>query len=348
MLKESVEVWERQRQEAVDAVKQQGGNKAAAARELGISRSTLRRRLETVARHKAKKPKVEGPELPDFPDDDIPTEQLLDTMEHRFEKRQAAAKARQWFKIKMPDSKPVGLAWVGDPHVDDNGCNIRLLRHHAKLLAETEGAYGINLGDLQNNWTGRLMRLYADQDTSLKTASKLAKWYMLESGIDWLVWILGNHDLWTGLPDVAEAVRNKVYMQDWQAQFCLAFPGGEECRIWAAHNFPGNSMWNTLHSAQRAAHTKAQAHIYACGHTHNYAIHQEESASKEFTYWLIRARGYKYLDDYAEKLGHASQEEGATVLSVIDPNASSMAGFVQCFTDLEEGLEFLTWKRSRG
>jgi len=136
-------------------------------------------------------------------------------------------------------------------------------------------------------------------------------------------------------------------MEEWQAKFKLVFPNKKECRIWAAHDFPGHSMWNTMHGAQRAAHMKEEAHLYICGHTHNWALHQEESASREFVYWLARARGYKFMDDYAEKLGHFSQDNGAAILTIIDPDAASQAGFVQCYADVEHGADVLTYMRSR-
>ena len=64
-------------------------------------------------------------------------------------------------------------------------------------------------------------------------------------------------------------------------------------------------------------------------------------------YTLLRARGYKYIDQYAENLGYASQQHGATICAVIEPRADSPAQFVKCFADLAEGAEFLAWKRGR-
>ena len=64
-------------------------------------------------------------------------------------------------------------------------------------------------------------------------------------------------------------------------------------------------------------------------------------------YTLLRARWYKYIDQYAENLGYPSQQFAATVCEVIEPRASSPAQFVKCFADLAEGAEFLTWKRGR-
>lgn len=291
--------------------------------------------------------------LPDFPEGDLPVEQLLDLAERRFKKRHELHQARQWFPVQVNMEGPIGVLWFGDPHVDDDGCHMPLLRRHTRLAKEHPAIFGANIGDTTNNWTGRLARLFANQEASQTTARKFARWFLTESGVRWLIWILGNHDAWGDGSEIlrlmgATMVRGEQPpMEDWQARFRLVFPSGREARIHAAHNFPGHSMWNTLHGPQRAAHTKSMAHLYIAGHTHNWALHQEESASREFTYWLARARGYKFLDDYAENLGHQPQQEGAAILSVFDPDATSMTGFLTCFADPEEGAEFLTWKRAR-
>lgn len=322
----------------------------AAARALGISRATLTHRVDQA---RARLGKSEASlELPEFPDDDISPREIIDTMKRRYEKRHEAHSAKQWFPIKVNIDGPIGILWFGDPHVDDDGCNWPLLDRHVEI-ARQEGIFGANIGDTTNNWSGRLARLFANQETSQGTARKLARWFLCESGVDWLIWILGNHDAWG---DGSEILRlmgattlhtQKLPMEDWAARFRLVFPNGREARINAAHNFPGHSMWNTLHGPQRAAHTKEQAHLYIAGHTHNWALHQEESASREFVYWLARARGYKFLDQYAENLGHAAQQEGAAILSVFDPEATSMTGFLTCFADPEEGASYLAWKRKK-
>ena len=92
---------------------------------------------------------------------------------------------------------------------------------------------------------------------------------------------------------------------------------------------------------------KEQAHLYVAGHTHNWALHQEEAASRQFTYWLARCRGYKFIDDYAELLGHSPQEGGASIVSILDPNSTTESGLVQCFADVDQGARYLTWLRAQ-
>lgn len=342
---------ERYTKEEIISAYQQAKTVKAAAKLLGCSQSTIRLKLEThgidsieISKAMAKG----GVSLPDFPDDDIPIDEIRQIMAKRFEKRHAHHKAKDWYSVKVKLKGPIGITFWGDPHVDDDGCHWTLLEHHCDLHRGTEGLYSVNIGDTINNWAGRLEKLYAAQETSHKTAKKLARWFLVESGIKWICWLSGNHDLWTDFPEWLRAHNvARVPLEDWQARFKLAFPNGREVKIWAAHDFSGNSQWNSLHGLQKAAHTKAEAHIYAAGHTHNWAVHQEESGSRDFVYWLIRSRGYKFIDDYALKLGHFPQEEGASITCIINPDAKTESGLVQAYADMDAATDYLKFLRRR-
>jgi|TARA_Y100000296_G_scaffold20276_1_gene24072 hypothetical protein len=323
------------------ALREEFGTVAAVVTEMGLNRSKVQRLL----RVEGAEPPITPPELPD---DDIPVEDIVGLMKTRFEKRYEHHKAKKWMPFKVMMDGPIGICWLGDPHVDDDGCNWPKLDEDLDSIVGTEGMFGASIGDATNNWVGRLLAQYARQETSKTTAGKLTKYLMEKVGRDWLIWLIGNHDEWNdGAHYLREMGSHIVVMEDWQAQITLKFPNGRDARIWAAHDFPGHSQWNTMHAAQKAAHMKDWAHLYICGHKHNWALHQEESASKEFIYWLARARGYKFIDDYGGKLGHASQQEGASIVSVFDPDAENMASFLHCYADVQEAAEFLTWKRSK-
>ncbi len=333
--------------EMVAAVAEHGGNVTNAADALGLARGTLQNRLRAAKRRGLTRADEAPVDLPEFPDDDIDTERIIQSLEKRFSKRSGAAAARKWFKVKVNIDGPFGIMWYGDPHLDSNGCNWPLLRKHIALHKKCDALLGAGLGDYSDNWTGRLIRLYADADTSKHTARKLVKWFLQDAGVPWFLFIMGNHDLWNdGDALLREMNVNRIVMED-RAQFRLVPPNGQECRIWVEHDFKGHSMWNTLHAAQKAAHMKEMAHLYVSGHKHNWALHHEESASRGFCYWLARTRGYKYIDDFSESLGHFPQEEGASIVSIHDPNATSMAGFVQCFADPEEATDYLIFKRKK-
>lgn len=137
-----------------------------------------------------------------------------------------------------------------------------------------------------------------------------------------------------------------MQMAAWQARFSLLFPNNRRCKIWMSHDFPGHSQWNSLHGAMKAAKMKDQAHIYACGHKHNAALVNEENAERDFTFWLLRAKGYKDIDHYGDVLGHVGQKSGHSITAIIDPSKPD-SQMVHCFQDMELAADFLTFKRSK-
>lgn len=340
---------------AVSALRAAKGNESEAARMMGIPRPTYQNYLKRAKERgmlAGRSAPSGGLELPDFPVDDIPIEDVIEQMSARFETRRRSYDAHTWFPVKMADSKPIGLLFAGDPHLDDGGANWPLIKEHAKICRETEGIYGVNIGDSTNCWGGRLIKKYADQDTSLKTARRLVEWFLLDSGIRWLIWLYGNHEqMGDGSALLAQMAKRyktqAVVMHDWEARFSLNFPGGTSIRIFTAHDLPGNSIWNPLHGPVKAAMLGKDIDLLVCGHKHNWAMSQWELAEQGTAPLMIRTRGYKHFDDFAKRIGKIEQDEGASILTVINPKSQSRAGRLLSFVDIAAGADYLTWLRKR-
>lgn len=285
--------------------------------------------------------------MPFIPDDDLPTPELVDLMVKRFGKRQNAHESKKWMEFSIDTDLPIGLCWFGDPHLDDDGCNWPQLKRDIDVCKNTPGMFGANIGDSHNNWVGRLMKEYANQETSRGTAWKLVEWFFKDSGVNWLLWLLGNHDSWNfGSETMAQIVKHVCRMVDWRAQIKLKFKNGTEVLIDAAHDHSGHSQWNSLHGQQKASTMGGIAHLYIAGHKHNWALAQNECPHTHRVYWLARARGYKHIDSYGENLGFGSQKSGSSIVTVIDPKANEL-NRIKCFADVKEGADYLTYLRSQ-
>jgi len=166
--------------------------------------------------------------------------------------------------------------------------------------------------------------------------------------VPWVVWLHGNHDTMHGEFSTFLKTVNvaQIPMVDWRAKFKLRFPGGGEVRIDAAHNHKGTSIYNRLHGQKRAALFDEDADIYVAGHHHTWGLTHEELDDGRVV-WQARARGYKWIDEYATRHNFHRDEYGSTILFVIDPEESSAVKRITAFADLEEGADFLTWKRSK-
>lgn len=322
--------------DVVEAVAHYGGVKPA-ARALGVPATTMHSRYT----------KARAMRAPTMPDPSLPIVDILEQAERRYSTLHALDTAQTWAEVQITDKKPIGILWFGDPHLGDNGCNIKLIRQHAALCAKTDGLYGANIGDTTNNWSmdGRLSKLWAEQDASIHTERRLARWLMLESGVDWLVWLVGNHDGWNSGETILRGMNTSaIFMQNWEAKFKLCFPSGETVKIHAAHNFKGFSDWNPMHGPLKASIKTSDADLYVAGHIHTPGSMQIDLPGPRFPL-LLRVASYKRFDVHAKLHGFMDHPLGSAVLTIFNPEANDPSGKITHFFDVELGARVLTMMR---
>lgn len=334
-------------QDVLDLVEKYG-SVSEASRYSDLKRSTFESRYQRardILEDPATKETVEQEvSLPTFPDPDVDIDVILDHLSKRFNKKAEHEKAKHWFKIKIP-TRFYGLVVIGDPHLGVH-CRIDLLRRDISLLQKTKNVGAVQIGDVTNNWSGRLISLYSEEDISRHTERRLARWFLKEAGIPWVAWLHGNHDQMnsefsTYLETINAA---QIPMTDWAAKFKLVFQNDVEVKIDASHNHKGTSIYNKLQGQKRASLWGEEADIYVAGHHHTWAISQEEQNGRVIN--LARARGYKGNDDFALRHQFSEENYGASIMFVIDSEAAPNVR-VKPFADIEEGCEFLTWKQNR-
>lgn len=329
-----------------------GGSTQAISQETGISYGTVKHYIK-AAREKGfltesdvYSPIESALKFPVIPDEDLSAEEILAHMQKAFNKRLNAEAAKKWFKIEVQENLPIAINWFGDPHLGSNGCNVGLLQRDVKIVAATPGMYGANIGDTVDNWAGRLVRLYAENDVSRRTERVLARWFLQESGIRWLLWLEGNHDTMDG--EFAQYLRTlnaaKIPMHDWRAQFIVAFPNGIEVRVDAAHDHKGHSMYNDLQGQERASFFEEPADLYIAGHRHTFAYKVKEMADGRVVL-MARVRGYKMIDGYAKKWQFPNNQQGASGVVILDPLTKCLGERMTFCTDVQAGANKLTYLR---
>ncbi|NRA30997.1 MAG: hypothetical protein HRU11_12150 [Parvularculaceae bacterium] len=287
-------------------------------------------------------------EHPELPSSDTPIDELLASKRARFSRTKAAKDAARWRKVRLRGGGPMGLLCFGDPHIDDDGCDIEALERDMKLVKETDGLFAGNIGDSINNWVGRLMRLHANQSTTATDAWRLAEWFLKDLDEHWVFWLLGNHDAWNDGMEVFSRMGGLVKMDDWQARLALTFDNGRECRLHAAHNFPGTSIRDKNWGEKRAdAESYGAAQIYMAGHLHTAAMQCVPCPNRGKPIWYARASGYKAIDSYADNLGYSRQTGGESLTFIFDQDADDEMGFVTGFLNSAEAVDFLQFKRER-
>jgi hypothetical protein len=289
----------------------------------------------------------------EFTFEDVPTgnEPIGDLIENRIKKyalKRDARNAENLINVKINVNGPVGIAHFGDPHIDDDGTNIAELLMHADLIQKTEGMFGGNIGDNQNNWIGRLARLYGEQSTSAKESWRLTEHFI--SKVDWLYLVGGNHDAWSGPGDPLEwmcSQSNGVFSNN-GVRMNLIFPNKKKVRINARHNFTGHSMWNTAHGLIKAIQMGWRDHILTAGHTHVSGYQVLKDPSSGLISHALRIASYKEMDKYADDKGLPDQNIFKCPVTIIDPQyADNEPRLITTIFEPNEGAEYLTWKRNR-
>jgi hypothetical protein len=335
-----------------------------AAEKLGIDERSVRGRLKKAASRLGLDIDTTDAKFPNYykriekkrkefeaappPDGDVPVEQLVAHMKKRFEKKKAHEEARKLIPVAVKLDGPIGILHFGDPHVDDDGTDIGLLERHKKLCIDTDGLFAANVGDISNNWIGRLARLYADQATSAPQAWRLVEWFLKDLKLLYLIG--GNHDGWSGAGDPIKWIARQsgsIY-QSSECRMALNFPGGRQVRVNARHDFAGTSQWNPAHGPMKAIFHGVRDHIAICGHKHKSGYGIIKDPDTGIACHAFQVASYKIFDRYARDRGFRDQSLGPCVLTVIDPALpDAHPDLVKPFWDAEEGAAFLNWKRRK-
>jgi len=249
----------------------------------------------------------------------IPIDELIAFRQKQYKQKAKSKDNRMLTNIDIKQSGPIGTAHFGDPHVDDDGTDLAQILHYVDVLNDTDGMFCGNLGDIQNNWIGRLQALYGQQSTSARESWKLTEYFV--SKVQWLYLVAGNHDVWSGDGDPLEFMMrdHKGLYERFGARMNLRFPNGKEIRINARHTFKGNSIWNTAHGVARAAQTGWKDHILTCGHTHVSGYQVLKDPATGLISHALQVASFKIYDSYADKLGLDDKNIFNCPVTIIDP-----------------------------
>ena len=277
-----------------------------------------------------------------------PIEDLIANRIKKFRLKKSAYSDQNLINININIDGPIAVAHFGDPHIDDDGTNISELLQHADLVSNTEGMFAGNIGDNQNNWIGRLARLYGEQSTSSKESWRLTEHFITK--VNWLYLVGGNHDAWSGSGDPLEwmiSQRNGLYNNN-GIRMNLIFPNKKRVRINARHTFAGHSMWNTAHGLSKAIQMGWRDHILTAGHTHVSGYQVLKDPASGLVSHAIRIASYKEIDRYAEEKGLPDANIFKCPVTIIDPNYDDNdSRLITTIFDPFEGAEYLQWKRQK-
>lgn len=332
---------DRQRQ-ILQAVIDCGSNKKA-AQFLGMGRRTVDQCVVQIKSYSAERKdefKIEPP-----PNGDETIDEILERKRNLYSRQKSLHDYNKLIHVNIDDDLPIAVCCIGDPHIDDDGCDIVALENDLTIIRETKGMYAGHVGDLTNNWVGRLARLYAYQTTTAGQATKLMEW-MLNQAPNLFV-IGGNHDMWNqGMDLIGFVMRShNSVVNPHGARIAINFKSGKQVRIHARHDFKGHSQYNPTHGHRRAQLWEGNKdHVYVSGHRHSDAASMIPQSDGTCS-WSFMVSGYKVIDDYAQAGGFTEQRANPSVTIVINPNARTQAELVKPFWDAKSASDYLNYLR---
>ena len=249
----------------------------------------------------------------------MPIEDIINFRTKAYKQKKKSKESRKLVDININVDGPIGIAHFGDPHVDDDGTDLSQILMYIDMINDTKGMFAGNLGDIQNNWIGRLSALYGQQSTSAKESWRLTEYFV--NKLNWLYLVAGNHDVWSGDGDPLEFIMrdHKGLYERFGARMNLIFPNGKEITINARHTFKGNSMWNTAHGVAKAAQMGWKDHILTCGHTHVSGYQVLKDPASGLISHALQVASFKIMDSYADKLGLDDKNIFNCPVTIIDP-----------------------------
>lgn len=308
---------------------------------VGCDESTVRRRL-TKWKADGGSPEVvvQHPSNPD-----VPIAELIEFKKRRFARKKTHEDERKLIKCTIKCEGPIGILHFGDPHLDNDGTDIALYEQHCQLVLQTKGLYAANVGDVTDNWVGRLARLYADSSTTEHDAWRLAEYFMnLLSGK--LIYLIGgNHDAWSGNKDPLKWIMrsSSATYQPSEARIEVHLPNKTTFRINARHDFAGSSQYNPAHGPTKALQFGTRDHIAICGHKHKSGHSEIKCPQTGINMQAVQVGSYKMIDRFARDHGFRDQHLSPCCVTIVNPELpDTHPDFIKVYWDAEHAARVLT------
>ena len=305
-------------------------NKAEAARILGLTRSSFRRRLNKIL-----KVEIKGI-LPKC--DKVDPREIWSTLINAQEKKERHIALARNQRIKIKESLPFVIALFSDLHIGNSKTDYRALAHDTQLVKNCPYCYAITAGDHFENWIGKLGYLSRDQEMSLDTEHILVKAWFDEIMDSLLAVCAGNHDnrsiLTAGIDYIRNILGDAVMLYDQDQILFTLETASAEIVFKIRHRDQYRSIMNPFHGAFRDIERgDCRWDVYISGHDHKGTLFGDyihhDSPKK-----VCRLGTYKMDDRFGKFLGFAKSYGTGSGALLITPD-----GHVQSYNNIKIALQ---------
>lgn len=261
-----------------------------------------------------------------IPESDLPSfDELVARRAQQTKRRLASDRARELIEVKLHTTGPYAVALIGDPHIDNPGCNLDLLLAHTELIRDTPGMFGVCVGDVQDGWVGRLARLWAHQGISAAESQVLVDGWLGMFAGKLVALVEGNHDCWvhgiTGQSPLTWIQSHAgTVTQAHGVRLRLTTDDGDVRTINARHDFPGRSQYNAAHGPNKSLLFGCRDDVAVAGHTHEFGFGVRLNPETRTPMHAVRLGSYKHSDEYAAQLGLLDNNVTECAVLMVDPN----------------------------
>ena len=201
---------------------------------------------------------------------------------------------------------PIGICFVGDQHIGNEGSNHKLMREDANLIQQTPGMYAILGGD---GWDNHIKHLAAIINAKSAPADQ-AKMFVYYVGLfkqKILAVISGNHEAWTkqmaGIDVLKMLIDHGTIVYSPHGLKLILRVGGQDYRVYVRHKTRFNSAMNTTHTIKQLYRFGDWPFdIGFRGDEHEADI--EEFRAHGLMRWALRGGSYQILSEYGEMKGY--------------------------------------------
>jgi len=335
-------------QPVVDEYRRQNRNVSATARALGRGRSPVREALRRAVDFG-----ILGDEELHVPNLPI-HKNFTDALARKalaYEHKQQKGRWTRPVKVHVP-AGPFILKVFGDPHLDDDACDIELFVREWRNLDEQAGVWGLCVGDWFNNWRQSLAHLWKEQGDPTDAWTIFVQ-MMYERGSAVVGACSGNHDDWTAAPyDPVQFIMEQHGVKYRRGAIMLHIGAEDFVSVALRHKWRGNSMYSAAHGMIRACREGVQADLLIGGHTHQtetrHYVHQHAAMEGEISQ-LLQIEAFKRFDDFADVHGFMGPSISPVCNYVCQPHLPrTNPDRLSIAWDHDEAVDRLRIARARG
>ena len=316
------------------------------AKELGRTHGSITNKMQSLGlEHGIKRERKAGFTIQPPPSSSRSIAEVMEAQAENFRRKQSHHEVKaKGIEVTLDDPGPFAIAFFGDPHVDDDGCDLEYLAYCMGIVNNTPHMYGANIGDLSNNWIGRLGRLYGVQHVTEDEAVECVDW--LVQALPWMFVILGNHDKWGILAELKCKEHGVVYVS--HGAIFNIICGESRIVVDARHDMPGRSQYLANFAQVKKNWRGSQADIIVAGHIHTSATAVVKNGVADKLAHCIRVGAFKRYDDYADRLGFADDSVSPIMICVVDPRLKEEdPDRIKTFMQPERAADYLGFLRGQ-